>query len=282
MSSSDIHEVANYLILESKKIGITHKELQKLLYFSQGFYLAQYDEALFGDNMDAWQHGPVNSSIWARFKPFGFSCLTVPEDASTTTLDNAKKTFLAGIVASFLLLGQAQLINMSHTDYTWERNYTQGTNNLIEQDLIKEYFTEFESQNQYIEISKRKVEFSKLLDNRKSYLSGLNDIGDGWISGGSIAPTKEICIACKKFLHEFERNLFAKYASPAIPKLLLGPIPTGGVGVELHFEKTNIYIHFHNNEQLEVSIEANNNFDEYEISLHEFGEGVSLFSEGIV
>ncbi len=72
MSSSDIHEVANYLIRESQ-IGITHRELQKLLYFSQGFYLAQYGEPLFSENMDAWQHGPVNSSIWGRFRQYGYN-----------------------------------------------------------------------------------------------------------------------------------------------------------------------------------------------------------------
>lgn len=281
MSSSDINEVANYLISESKKIGITHRELQKLLYFSQGFYLSQHGEALFEGTMDAWQHGPVNSSIWGRFKRFGYTGLSVADDAPTSTLDDGKKKFLAGIVASFLVLGQTTLIDMSHTDYPWERNYIQGRNNSIEQDLIKEYFTEFDNQKQYIKIAKDKVEFSRLIQKRKIYLSSLDGIGDDWISGGAVAPTKEICIACRKFLHTFERDLFAKYAAPKIPKLLLGPIPTGGVGIELHLEDKNLYLHFHNNDQVEVSLEANDKFDEYDISLDEFSEEIGVFLEGI-
>ncbi|RJG36725.1 Panacea domain-containing protein [Motilimonas pumila] len=280
MSSSDIHEVANYLIRESQ-IGITHRELQKLLYFSQGFYLAQYGEPLFSENMDAWQHGPVNSSIWGRFRQYGYNCLDVAEDASTATLNDSKKQFLAGILSSFLVLGQSNLIDMSHTDYPWERNYIQGRNNLIEKDLIHEYFNNFDSKEQYIEISKEKVEFSRLIAKRKSYLSSLDQIGDDWISGGAAAPTKEICIACKKFLHTFERDLFAKHAAPNIPKLLLGPIPTGGVGIELHLEDKNIYLHFHNNSQVEVSIEVADSFNEYDISLEEFSEEVGMFLEGV-
>lgn len=280
MSISDIDEVANYLIQESKN-GITHRELQKLLYFSQGFYLANYEAPLFAENMDAWEYGPVNSSIWRRFKQYGYKPLGVAADASTSTLSEKKKEFLAGILSSFLVLGQSTLIDMSHTDYPWERNYIQGRNNLIEKDLISEYFKNFDNKEQYIEIAKEKVEFSRLIAKRQEYLSSLDQIGDDWISGGAIAPTKEICIACKKFLHTFERYLFAKHAAPYIPKLLLGPIPTGGIGIELYLKHKNIYLHFHNKSLVEVSIEVTDSFDEYDISLEDFSEEIGVFLEGV-
>ncbi|SIS44551.1 Panacea domain-containing protein [Neptunomonas antarctica] len=280
MSSADINEVASYLILKGE-VGITHRELQKLLYFSQGFYLAQYGEPLFDADMAAWQFGPVNVSIWSRFKSRGYSCLSVSKDVSTITLDDTRKKFLAGILASFLVLGQSALIDMSHTDYPWERNYIADRNNLIEKDLIKEYFNTFESQEQYIKIAKEKVEFSNLIDKRTAYLSSLDEIGDDWISGVSVAPTKEICDECKKFLNIFRRDLFAKNAVPKIPKLLLGPIPTGGVGIELHLENKNIYLHFHNESLVEVSIEVGDNFEEYDIVLEDFNKDIGVFLERV-
>lgn len=280
MSSSDINDVANFLILE-KNYSISHRQLQKILYFSQGFYLSQYGEPLFESNMDAWKFGPVNPSIWGRFKNFGGNCLYVSDELSTVTLSDTKKQFLIGILASFLVLGETMLIDMSHTDYPWGRNYIQGFNKVIDKSLIEDYFKEFDSQEEYIKAAKVKVEFSQLLTQRKAYLSSLDQIGDNWISGGAVAPTKEICTACKQFLHDFERNLFSRYAAPKIPKLIMGPIPTGGVGIELYLSDINLYVHFHNNKQIEISIETNGEFMEYDIALDAFSEEIGLFLERI-
>lgn len=280
MCKSNINDVANYLILENK-IGITHRELQKILYFSQGFYLAEYGEPLFDSPMDAWKFGPVNNSIWGRFRSFGYHNLHVDKGVSTTTLTNNKKQFLSAILASFLVLGESLLIDMSHTDFPWKRNYIEGINKPIELTLIEEYFKNFDDYEQYIEIAKEKVEFSKLLTNRIQYLSSLHEVGSDWISGRSVAPTEDICVACSQFIKTFERSLFSTHATPKIPKILMGPIPTGGVGIELYLENKNLYLHFHNNEMVEVSIESNEKFDEYDISIGEFSEEISVFLEGV-
>jgi len=281
MSHSNINDVANYLISECNT-SISHRELQKILYFSQGFYIAKYDEALFESNMDAWKYGPVNGIIWERFKIFGNQSLTVSNDASTKTLSVEKKEFLTYIMALFLILGETLLIGMSHTDYPWEKNYITNINQRIEKNEIKEYFQEFKSPEDYISIAKEKVKFSELLENRKKYLTSLKNIGDDWISGGSLAPSEDICTACEKFLYAFKHNLFSRYAIPQIPKLIMGPIPTGGVGIELHLSEKNIYLHFHNNNHIiEVSIESNGVFDEYEIPLDQLSEKVCLFLERV-
>ena len=175
MSSSKINDVANYLILESNT-AISHRELQKILYFSQGFYLAKYDEALFESDIDAWKFGPVSGTIWGRFKSFGYQNLSVSQDASIATLSKEKKEFLTFIMSLFLVLGETMLIDMSHTDYPWERNYIAGINKLIEKEEIKEYFQEFENPETYISIAKEKVKFSRLLNDRKMYLASLKKL----------------------------------------------------------------------------------------------------------
>jgi uncharacterized phage-associated protein len=273
MSNLDINEIANYLISESK-VGITHRELQKLLYFSQGFYLSEHGVQLF--------NGDIHASIWTRFKPYGYRCLQLGKDFSTESLNDIQKDFLKGILSGFLVLGAVTLIDMSHTDYPWGRNYVAGINNVIEINLIKTYFDEFENQEHYLLVAKSKIEFSRLISKRKDYLMSLSDIGNDWISGHSIEPSEEICKECISFLDTFEKKLFTSQAIPTIPKLLLGPIPSGGVGIEFHFENKGLYLHYHNNLQVEVSIEDDGSFDDYDVSLDGLNEEMDVLLKRIV
>lgn len=281
MAASTIDDVANYLI-QQNDIGITHRELQKILYYAQGFYLAENNEPLFDGEFDAWKFGPVNTSIWGRFRNFGYSNLHVPADIEINSLDPLKKTFLVSILGTFLVLGQSKLIEMSHTDYTWESNYIPGMNKRIPQEEIKDFFSSFESHEAYLETAKAKLAFSELVSTRTKYLNELPSLGENWISGGALPPSEEICDACVKYLNYFEKNLFSRNAIPNIPKVVMGPIPSGGVGVEFHSENKNVYVSFYNDKQVDVSIEENDNFIEHEVSLEQFGEEIGLFLEGIV
>ena len=275
MSNSSIHDVANFIILE--KNGLSHRALQKLLYYAQGFYLATYDEPLFDNTLEAWKFGPVNGSIWGRFKGVGYNYIEISDESSTATLTDAKKIFLSGLLAAFALIPEHTLIHMSHTDIPWEKNYIEGLNKLLPNEEIREYFKEFSDPVEYISIAKRKVEFSNLLEKRKSYLTTLPNIGDNWISGRGLAPAANVCLACKHFLGAFERNYYSKYANPHIPKVIMGPIPTGGVGIEIQLRSKNLFLDFHNSQQLEISIETAGKFEEYELTQSVFSEDIGTF-----
>lgn len=281
MSQTDINAVADYLITSSS-MGLSNKELQKLLYFSQGFYLAQTNEPLFDATLAAWAHGPVNSTIWHRFKGFGYLSLNVASENLSSTLSENKKAFLSSILLAFSVLGQTTLIDMTHTDSPWQRNYIGGMNRILDQNEIKQYFREFESVEQYILIAQGKVEFLRLLEKRKLYLNTLPSIGDDWISGKSVAPTVSVCNACAQFFETFARSIFSRFSAPFIPKLLLGPIPSGGVGAEFHLREKNLYVHFHNTAKVEVTVERKGEFDEYELSQDQFLESVGEFLAGAI
>lgn len=51
---------------EHKEVGLTRLGLQKLLYFSQAHYLSDKDMALFNEEIQAWEHGPVVYEVWAK------------------------------------------------------------------------------------------------------------------------------------------------------------------------------------------------------------------------
>ena len=64
----DVYEIAKWFLHTEP---MTHKKLQKLLYFSYGIYLAQNNEncnklnnSLFKNKFEAWVHGPVDPKIY--------------------------------------------------------------------------------------------------------------------------------------------------------------------------------------------------------------------------
>jgi uncharacterized phage-associated protein len=77
---------ASAIALEFVKKGIqenkpvTQMKIQKLLYFAQGFYLAQYGSPLISESFQAWEYGPVIPEIYSTFKIYGSSPIV---DAST-------------------------------------------------------------------------------------------------------------------------------------------------------------------------------------------------------
>lgn len=80
---SNIFEIANYFLHYQP---MTHKKLQKLLYFCYGIYLATYNEdehnlndRLFENNFQAWVHGPVAPEIYSLYKNNGVNLLYIEE-----------------------------------------------------------------------------------------------------------------------------------------------------------------------------------------------------------
>jgi uncharacterized phage-associated protein len=70
---TSVFAVANWFINKSleTKVPITHLKLQKLVYFSYGWYYACNEEPLFLESIQAWRHGPVIADLYGLFQGFG-------------------------------------------------------------------------------------------------------------------------------------------------------------------------------------------------------------------
>jgi uncharacterized phage-associated protein len=55
----------------------THLKLQKLLFFAHAGFLARYDRLLIDEPAEAWQYGPVFSSVYHEYKRFGSHTIPV-------------------------------------------------------------------------------------------------------------------------------------------------------------------------------------------------------------
>ncbi len=67
-----IFAIAEYLIrfFEKHESAVTNLKLQKLIYYAQGIALGNYTEKLFGENILAWEHGPVVKEIYDKYKVY--------------------------------------------------------------------------------------------------------------------------------------------------------------------------------------------------------------------
>lgn len=273
-----IYEVADHLLVNSP-YGLSNRELQKLLYLAQGFYLARTGEPLFTEDFQAWRHGPVHSGIYHRFKNYGYHSINRPQEIRP--LAPAIMAFIASIAIAFGTTGQQDLIEFSHMDSPWASKYIPDANVLLTKEELGSYFANFSTHEDYLTASRNKLEFHNLILARSAYLDSLPQIGDAWISGRAAAPIERVCATAKAFLCGMERQIFSTKAKPTMPKLVMGPIPSGGVSLEITASFV-LYLHFHNNEQVEIEVDRDGNFTDSTVSIDQFEENRSAYYEAVL
>jgi uncharacterized phage-associated protein len=86
--------IANEFLDLAKKDGerVTQMQVQKLVYFAYGWYLAITGKRLIDEWVEAWEWGPVIPSIYQAFKRFGSSPITEP--AAEVDLTNGKAGYV--------------------------------------------------------------------------------------------------------------------------------------------------------------------------------------------
>lgn len=136
---STVVKVAEHIIYEAQKRGkpITNTKLQKLLYFTQGVYLAKYNKLAFEDNIIAWKYGPVIKDIYYKYSLYGAEPIIVVEEYDSKIslmLINAINI----VLESFLDVNQTDLIEETiKPGSPW--SYT-DIDDVISVDDIKDYF----------------------------------------------------------------------------------------------------------------------------------------------
>ncbi|MEX5533235.1 Panacea domain-containing protein [Pseudomonas syringae] len=267
-----IFEIADHILANTPSpYGLTNRELQKLLYLAQGFYLAQSGEALFQEDFQAWKYGPVNYSIFHKYKHFGYHDIDRPNKETLKPISEKMTVFILGLTISFCTVGPRKLIEYSHADTPWSEKYIPNQNICLPKENLKTYFENFTSFEEYKAVAEGKLQFHSLIDSRLEYLRKLPLIGNAWISGEAAAPTERTSEVAVGFLAGLERRLFSNHAKPIYPKLIMGPIPSGGISLEFKSYKST-YINLHNSEVVDIEFENDGNFEEFEVALGVFEE----------
>ncbi|PKN16503.1 MAG: hypothetical protein CVU66_00705 [Deltaproteobacteria bacterium HGW-Deltaproteobacteria-23] len=143
-----VEDIANFFINKgiSEDLPITPMKLQKLLYFAYGWYtMISKDRPLFNESFQAWQFGPVCSSIYHSCKKYRNNPITERIDSEASNIDVELTKYLEGIWGIYKDSSAIQLSNETHRIGTPWYIVTNGGKEIwpdttIEWQLIKEYF----------------------------------------------------------------------------------------------------------------------------------------------
>nr|DAI31615.1 MAG TPA: hypothetical protein [Caudoviricetes sp.] len=142
-----IFDIANFFLkIVERDAGstITPLKLQKILYYTQGYYLAMFNEELFSDDFQAWAHGPANPDIYNQYKSYGFSAIDKPA-GEVPLLDDGLISFLSRIWNTYGIFDGKYLEQLTHKETPWieargDCKDGEPCTNVISKESMKSFF----------------------------------------------------------------------------------------------------------------------------------------------
>lgn len=98
-------------------------KLQKLLYYSQGFHLALYNESLFPEPIEAWQHGPVCPVVYRHFKQYDGGAIPMPEGFDPSSIPEQARGVLKEVHRAYGQFSAWRLRELTHKEPPWANHY---------------------------------------------------------------------------------------------------------------------------------------------------------------
>ncbi|MGL6073112.1 MAG: Panacea domain-containing protein [Fimbriiglobus sp.] len=121
-----LHDVCDYIITKLCEGGgsVSVLKLQKLVYYSQAYRLANDNKPLFDGKFQAWVHGPVSRQLYERFAATKsmYSDVGLDDlrpDFSKTQLDHDEMDHIDWVLEAFAKFDGTQLEHMTHHEEPW-------------------------------------------------------------------------------------------------------------------------------------------------------------------
>jgi len=141
------NEVADYILCQFREKGVPiyHLKLQKLVYYVQAWFLAIYDEALFGEPLQAWIHGAVQPDLYKRFRRYQWDPIDYTPVICPNFEDEDIPKHIDKVLGVYGGYAARQLELMMHDEEPW-KNARQGLAELeagtqeISHDDMKTYY----------------------------------------------------------------------------------------------------------------------------------------------
>lgn len=124
------------IMADSDADYISNLKLQKLLYYAQGSFLAIKDQLLFDEDLLAWEHGPVVSEVYQKYKKYHSSGIPFDEEYKNN-ITKEDESLLKEVYRVFGKYSAWGLREMTHNETPWKETKRNG---VISVESIKEYF----------------------------------------------------------------------------------------------------------------------------------------------
>lgn len=107
--------------VDRKDSRMTNLKLQKTLYYIQGYYSKEYDEALLDQSFEHWPYGPVVPSVYFDYCAFGAEAIEIPEtqEAIFKEFCREEKRFIEKIIDKCLTYSASELVHKTHQETPW-------------------------------------------------------------------------------------------------------------------------------------------------------------------
>jgi uncharacterized phage-associated protein len=124
MAETSAQRLADFILFSAckREILITNLKLQKLLYYSQAWYLAIADRPLFDERIEAWVHGPVVPPVFGSFKQFRarpISAIPIDGTIEAGLKDRPISDHVREILDIYAGFTGGQLESLTHKEAPW-------------------------------------------------------------------------------------------------------------------------------------------------------------------
>ncbi len=124
---------------------MTHMRLQKLLYYVQGWSLAQRGKPAFADNIQAWEHGPVVRSLWESLTHLAKAPITSAH-LPPANIDADTRAFVASVWEDYRDKSAIELRRLTHAEAPWKSAWSKRKdpnfgNETISHESLTAYFS---------------------------------------------------------------------------------------------------------------------------------------------
>ena len=143
-------KVADYVIAFANEVweSLTHLKIQKLVYYAQAWYLANYGKPLFDEDFQAWVHWPVLRSLYDEYSQ-AFPWAIISKDISKKHFedeDSAILWFLEEICTIYMPYGWYELELMTHKELPWiearwDISASRNCENIISKETMRDYYS---------------------------------------------------------------------------------------------------------------------------------------------
>jgi len=149
--TTNVFDVATWFL---QKQPMTHKKLQKLCYYAQAWHLALLNRPLFGEEIQAWIHGPVIPKLYAKYADYGWEEISVKNENINPSFPQNTIEVLNAVWNTYHNLDGEQLEALTHSEKPWQeaRNGIaplEPSENVISYQSMRDFYNKLyqESQN---------------------------------------------------------------------------------------------------------------------------------------
>lgn len=115
-------DIAKYLLelaeREPEPELISNLRLQKLLYYVQGWHLAQHRRPIFAESIEGWKHGPVVRNVYRSLKGQDRDSVTSAQ-LNGQPLPIHEQVFVDSIWEAYKGYSASRLYQMTHREQPW-------------------------------------------------------------------------------------------------------------------------------------------------------------------